>query len=313
MGYLQTGIEMRDQFNVVLMSFVNSMTAAVTAANDFSDVMNQNINTNPLDHVRGEIQSVTEELDALNQSASTPLSPDVSADQSVRRLNERIEQTGDLLDRVSGIQQSISAGSERVEVLPEETQENIQRANERLLEMRAEMDQISQNPFDMPTDEVEAQLVSLQERIRETLQEQLALNEELSHMDMENEQPPPMLVPDTTVFYRPTIPYDGTVPSGNTGGQYDAGTIGAHAAGDCATGFLHEHPASGSDPGHERPYGTDRSCEAAHPADREPSAAFCFEQDERGTAAAAGTPESGTGVTGGNEPGHAADGCARGQ
>lgn len=200
MGYLQTGIEMRDQFNVVLMSFVNSMTAAVTAANDFSDVMNQNINTNPLDHVRGEIQSVTEELDALNQSASTPLSPDVSADQSVRRLNERIEQTGDLLDRVSGIQQSIGAGSEQVEVLPEETQENIQRANERLLEMQAEMDQISQNPFDMPTEEIEAQLVSLQERIRETLQEQLALNEELSHMDMENEQPPPWQSDDLEIF-----------------------------------------------------------------------------------------------------------------
>lgn len=200
MGYLQTGIEMRDQFNVVLMSFVNSMTAAVTAANDFSDVMNQNINTNPLDHVRGEIQSVTEELDALNQSASTPLSPDVPADQSVRRLNERIEQTGDLLDRVSEIQQSIGAGSEQVEVLPEETQENIQRANERLLEMQAEMDQISQNPFDMPTEEIEAQLVSLQERIRETLQEQLALNEELSHMDMENEQPPPWQSDDLEIF-----------------------------------------------------------------------------------------------------------------
>ncbi len=200
MGYLQTGIEMRDQFNVVLMSFVNSMTAAVTAANDFSDVMNQNINTNPLDHVRGEIQSVTEELDALNQSASTPLSPDVSADQSIQRLNERIEQTGDLLDRVSGIQQSIGAGSARVEVLPDETQENIQRANERLLEMQAEMDQISQNPFDMPTDEVETQLVSLQERIRETLQEQLALNEELSHMDMENEQPPPWQSDDLEIF-----------------------------------------------------------------------------------------------------------------
>ena len=200
MGYLQTGIEMRDQFNVVLMSFVNSMTAAVIAANDFSDVMNQNINTNPLDHVRGEIQSVTEELDALNQSASTPLSPDVSADQSIQRLNERIEQTGDLLDRVSGIQQSIGAGSARVEVLPDETQENIQRANERLLEMQAEMDQISQNPFDMPTDEVETQLVSLQERIRETLQEQLALNEELSHMDMENEQPPPWQSDDLEIF-----------------------------------------------------------------------------------------------------------------
>ena len=146
MGYLQTGIEMRDQFNVVLMSFVNSMTAAVTAANDFSDVMNQNINTNPLDHVRGEIQSVTEELDALNQSASTPLSPDVSADQSIQRLNERIEQTGDLLDRVSGIQQSIGAGSARVEVLPDETQENIQRANERLLEMQAETTSRSDTP-----------------------------------------------------------------------------------------------------------------------------------------------------------------------
>lgn len=201
MGYLQTGIEMRDQFGAVMMSFVNSMTAAVTAANNFSDVMNQNINTNPLDHVRGEIQSVTEELDALNQSAATPLSTDASTEaQSIQRLNERIEQTGGLLDRVSEIQRTISTESQRVDVLPDEMQEDIQGANNRLLELQASLDQISQNPFDMPTEAVEAQLISLQGRIRETLQEQLELNEALSHMEMENEQPPPWQSDDLSIF-----------------------------------------------------------------------------------------------------------------
>lgn len=226
MGSVQTGIEMQDQFSNVLMSFINNMTAAVTAANSFSDVMNQNINTGGLSDVRSEIQSVAEELNALNQSAELPISPTVSAEvqqievpdnlevpvtpvmteqpqidipemevQSVQQLNEQIEQTHGLLQRVSNIQQQLGAESQRLDVIPDDVQVKIQGLNNNLLEMQAAMNQIAENPFDMPTEAVEAELASLQNRIRETIQEQLALNETLSHMDVEIEQPPPVQIP----------------------------------------------------------------------------------------------------------------------
>ncbi len=196
MGSVQTGIEMQDQFSNVLMSFINNMTAAVTAANSFSDVMNQNINTGGLSDVRSEIQSVTEELNALNQSAQQPISPTVSAGgQSVQQFNEQIEQTQGLLQRVSNIQQQLNTESQQFDVLPDDTQVKIQGLNRSLLEMQAAMEQVLQNPFNMPTEAVEAELASLQNRIRQTIQEQSALNETLSHMDVEIEQPPPVQIP----------------------------------------------------------------------------------------------------------------------
>lgn len=196
MGAVQTGIEMQDQFSNVLMSFIDNMTAAVTAANSFSDVMNQNINTGSLSDVGSEIQSVAEELNALNQSAQQPISPTVSADvQSVQQFNEQIEQTQGLLQRVSNIQQQLNTESQRFDVLPDDTQAKIQGVNRSLLEIQAAMEQVSQNPFDMPTEAVEAELASLQNRIRQTIQEQSALNETLSHMDIEIEQPPPVQIP----------------------------------------------------------------------------------------------------------------------
>ena len=54
---------------------------------------------------------------------------------------------------------------------------------------------IENNPFDMPTEAVEQQIVSLINRLREASQEQLHLNELLSHMDIEVENPPPVEIP----------------------------------------------------------------------------------------------------------------------
>ncbi len=80
MGPVQTGIEMQDQFSTVLMSFINNMTAAVTAANSFSDVMNQNISASGLSNVQNEIQSVMNDLNALSQTAGVPITPATSVE-----------------------------------------------------------------------------------------------------------------------------------------------------------------------------------------------------------------------------------------
>lgn len=121
MASIQTGIELQDQFSNTIMDFTNGMMDAISTANDFADVMNQNINTDGLENVRDEVQSTMNDMDTLNR--------------------------------------------------------------------------MGQTPFDMPTEAVEEQLRSLQNRIRETIQEQLGLSETLSNMDIEIEQPPPVQVP----------------------------------------------------------------------------------------------------------------------
>lgn len=325
MGSVQTGIELQDQFSSVILDFANGMMAATNAAVNFQNVMNQNINTNGLNNVQSEIQSVMDDMEALNQTASTPISPTVSVDvenidipdvdvqvvphiadqvqidvpdnldipvnpviseqpeidvpgnieipvtatvteqpeidvpddlnipvtatvteqpqidvpesleipvtadvvqqpqvevpnglevpvtpvvteqpqidipdvdvQGIQRFNEQIEQTQGFLQRVSSIQQTINTQSQSVGVLPNDIATRVQDVNTRLLQMQEAMNQITNNPFDLPTEAVEAELMSLQSRIRETLQEQLELNETLSNMDIEIEQPPPVEIP----------------------------------------------------------------------------------------------------------------------
>lgn len=242
MGMVQTGIELQDQFSSVILDFASGMMAATNAAVNFQNTMNQNINTSGLNSVQNEIQSVIDDMNALNQTASVPVSPTVSVnaedidvpdveiqvvphvteqpeidvpdslevpvtpvvteqpqidipDIGIQQFNTQIEQTQNLLQRVSGIQQIINTESQNMGVLPDDVQGRIQGVNERLLQMEQAMNQISQNPFDMPTEAVEAELASLQSRIRQTVQEQLELNETLSNMDIEVEQPPPVQIP----------------------------------------------------------------------------------------------------------------------
>lgn len=200
---IRTGIEMRDQFSSVLMGFIDGMASAVEAANRFSDTMGHGVNVSGLADARREIDSIMDGLNALNRQAAEPAVSESAEGrggagleaQGVQRLNGQIEQTRALLQRVSDVQQAIGAASQRVGAIPDDAGAGVQEVNDRLLQMREAMSQISQNPFDMPTEAVEAQLASLRGRIRETLQDQLALNETLSNMDVEIERPPPVQIP----------------------------------------------------------------------------------------------------------------------
>lgn len=120
--------------------------------------------------------------------------PDMDV-QGVQQFNSQIERTHGYLQRVQGIQQIINSESQNMGVLPDDLQIKIEGVNNRLLQMQEAMNQISQNPFDLPTEAVQAELASLQNRIRQTVQEQLELNETLSNMDIEIEQPPPVEIP----------------------------------------------------------------------------------------------------------------------
>lgn len=222
MGMVQTGIELQDQFSSVILDFASGMMAATNAAVNFQNTMNQNINTSGLNSVHNEIQSVMDDINELNQTASVPVSPTVSVNtenidipdnmeilvtpvvteqpqidipdmdvQGIQQFNTQIEQTQNILQRVSGIQEIINTEGQNLGVLPDDIQERVQAVNERLLQMQEAMNQISQNPFNMPTEAVEAELASLQNRIRQTVQEQLKLNETLANMDIESVQQPP--------------------------------------------------------------------------------------------------------------------------
>ena len=77
----------------------------------------------------------------------------------------------------------------------EDTAAEIQEITTSIEQMHQAISTISENPFQMDSQAVELQMISLIIRLRETFQEQQQLQEALSHMDIENEQPPPVETP----------------------------------------------------------------------------------------------------------------------
>jgi len=194
MAGIRTGIELQDQFSSVILDFTNGMMQAISSATQFADTLNQNINTSALTDVQDEIQSVMNDMNNLNQTTGNIDMPDASG-SNVQSFNEQVEQTQNLLQRVMNIQNEINTTGQRIDVVPDDVSVRLQTVSNSLLQMNEALAQIQNNPFNLPSEVVEQQLVSLQNRIRETTQEQLELNETLSNMDIERENPPPIIVP----------------------------------------------------------------------------------------------------------------------
>lgn len=194
MAGIRTGIELQDQFSSVILDFTNGMMQAISSATQFADTLNQNINANALTDVQDEIQSVMNDMNNLNQTTGNIDMPDASG-SNVQSFNEQVEQTQNLLQRVMNIQNEINTTGQRIDVVPDDVSVRLQTVSNSLLQMNEALAQIQNNPFNLPSEVVEQQLVSLQNRIRETTQEQLELNETLSNMDIERENPPPIIVP----------------------------------------------------------------------------------------------------------------------
>ena len=228
---LRTGIELQDNFSDVLSGIIISMNEAISTMSEMQQMIDRNVSAVSLTNIQDEIASTISAVDGLQTAIRDIESPvvllDVEAEEisdltepvqaeveavvterpeidmpdieidnsSIQALNQQIQQTELLFQRVSAIQRNINNQSQAVKVLPDDTAARIQEINAGIEQMHQALNMISENPFHMDSQAVELQIVSLTNRLRETLQEQQQLQESLSHMDMENEQPPPTEIP----------------------------------------------------------------------------------------------------------------------
>lgn len=211
MSGIRTSIELQDNFSDVLDRIVQSANFAVSAMGNLEQAMNANINTTSLSDMRSEIDSTIAAVDALQSKLQNTTSPTVSAEvnpvqqpqmetpsmdvSGVQNYTEQVEQMRQLLAQVSDVQQSINAYSQNLDVIPEDEQKKIQSVNADIERMNQMLEMIENNPFDLPTEAVEQEIVSLINKLRQAAQEQLHLNDLLSHMDIEIENPPPVDIP----------------------------------------------------------------------------------------------------------------------
>ena len=211
MSGIRTSIELQDNFSDVLDRIVQSANVAVSAMGNLEQAMNANINTTSLSDMRNEIDSTIAAVDALQSKLQNTVSPTVSTEvnpvqqpqmesqsmdvSGVQNYTEQVEQMRQILTQVSDVQQSINAYGKNLDVIPEDEREKIQSVNADIEQMNQMLEMIENNPFDLPTEAVEQEIVSLINKLRQTAQEQLHLNDLLSHMDIEVENPPPVDIP----------------------------------------------------------------------------------------------------------------------
>lgn len=211
MSGIRTSIELQDNFSDVLDRIVQSANVAVSAMGNLEQAMNANINTTSLSDMRSEIDSTIAAVDALQSKLQNTVSPTVSAEvnpvqqpqmesqtmdvSGVQNYREQVERMRQILAQVSDVQQSINAYSQNLDVIPEDEQDKIQSVNADIERMNQMLEMIENNPFDLPTEAVEQEIVSLINKLRQAAQEQLHLNDLLSHMDIEVENPPPVEIP----------------------------------------------------------------------------------------------------------------------
>ena len=224
MSGIQTSIELQDGFSNVIYGIIDAANVAVSAMGNLEQAMNANINTSSLSDMRSEIDSTIAAVDALQSKLQNTMSPTISAAKvnpvqqpdpvqvpvqtaqpqidmpeldvsNVQNYTKQIEQMRQILSQVSDVQQSINAYAQNLDVIPDDERKKIQTVNADIERMNQMLEMIENNPFDLPTEAVEQEIVSLINKLRQASQEQLHLNELLSHMDIEVENPPPVDIP----------------------------------------------------------------------------------------------------------------------
>lgn len=78
MSSIQTGIELNDQFSGVLNNIISSVNLAVSAMYDMQQSMNADIDTSSIEGARDEINQATAAIEAMNQTASRQIAPDIA-------------------------------------------------------------------------------------------------------------------------------------------------------------------------------------------------------------------------------------------
>lgn len=117
---------------------------------------------------------------------------------NVQQYAEQIESVNSVLQQISSIQQFINDRSQGLDVIPDDVKEKIASVNQSIERMNQQLNMIQENPFGFDSEVVEQQIISVTNALRDALDVQRQLSDELSHMDVEIEEPPPIDVPVST-------------------------------------------------------------------------------------------------------------------
>lgn len=197
MSSIQTGIQLNDQFSMVINSIISSVNLAVSAMEDMNGAMSADVNTSELQGARDVISQATAEWIQLKEEMQTPVSPAVSAPvtwqtdgfevftgTAAERFQQEVQGINMMMDRLSATQDAIARQAYSTNLFPPEAFQDLNRMAVRVDILRDRIRQIENNPVNMGTAEASAELEQLRMQMDQALSAQNDLNQAMQDMDV---------------------------------------------------------------------------------------------------------------------------------
>ena len=203
MSSIQTGIELNDQFSMVLNGIISTVNLAVSAMYDMQESMNAGIDTSGIEGAREEINQATAALNAMNEALNQQAAPDAAPPEPVElpvqwetdsmdvfmgtgmeRFEQEVQSANQMLHTLCATQSQIAAQAAGSDLFPPEMVADMGNMQNRLQAIQQQIQAIENNPLNMGTDSANAELEELRARLNQMVQEQEMMNQAVGNMDV---------------------------------------------------------------------------------------------------------------------------------
>lgn len=223
MAGIRTAIELQDNFTSILYQVIDSVNLGLSAMEDLHQTMSLPVDLASLDGARAAIDRATiavRELDAAMQGAGSlefdapaqvdilinPVLSDPVIDQpppvdvpihwqspavevftgsGIERFHQEVQSTNAMLEQLSTRQDAIARQAYNMDIFPPEAFQDLNRMATRIDWIRDRIQQIENNPINMGTAAVNAELELMRGRLDQAAQGQQSLNRAVGDLDVQ--------------------------------------------------------------------------------------------------------------------------------
>lgn len=211
MASISASVELYDRMSAPLNSIMNALNMTISSMYDMQSTMASDMDTSSLDATREAANQAQAAIEALNQAASRQTSPqggstdvpepssdpvripvewvtndlDVFTGTGMDRFQQEVASTNQMLNTLSDTQNQIAQNAAGTEVFSDSALQDINSMGQRIQAVQQRIQQIENNPFNLGTDQANAELEQLRSQLNQAVDIQEALNQAVQNMDVE--------------------------------------------------------------------------------------------------------------------------------
>lgn len=215
MATISSTIELYDRFSAPMMNAINVMNQCTSVVERFCDTMNTSISTAGVEQTTEAVQRLNDNLQriespSISQAVEVPVNPvppdplitppepvkvplewqsdrfEVFTNTGAERFQNEIASLNQQLEELGTVQDSISQRAANMNLLPPAALEDIQALQNRIIELKGNIEQVENTSLDTDTDAASAQLEQLRAQMVNILNLQDNLNTAVQDVDLGN-------------------------------------------------------------------------------------------------------------------------------